>query len=733
MFESVTTVDFENVRNLVPEMGWSYAQGVLTSVTVRHGNGSSRTVTCRLVSREFFRNLGIEAQVGRVETRNHGPAAILSAEIWKRAYASDPNVVGDAMVIEDARIAQLYGGAQVEIVGVAAAEFSGVFAESPDVWILDPPTSSHSQEIEGATVKVTKGGLFLFSVLSPPTTLTALGTLLAEYQFHNRRAQNDRLEVAPGIDARPDVTRESRKRLVWLVVVVFLLLALAFMALVDFVFADHAARRDQQAVRVMLGATPKDVFVEILGRLFIWMVVINALSLVSLAYIGDAFMSVEPFKSALGVLSWSSMLTGFAVGAALLLSGSIFVCAFVGRFVTKVSMSPNQADVPLGGRWAQTCLLFAAVASLLMVTSVAARYARASGMSFGFEHTDVLMLGAFYPSRTHPNAAQELRNRLMSQPGVQVVARAEMLPLLAESIEPKSRMKVYGEAARHETTFYRNRVGVGFFETVGLAPLAGRTFGDVSSTEVVLSRAAAERLGGDLDTVLGSAIRVGPAAVEKSAVETQVLTVVGVVEDVAYGAFEELPRLVFYTLFPVDASSGGFQDFWLVRGAGVDGMVTALNELSSGLEDVYEIGRPIEIFQGEFVARYSVELALAAALVFAFVLSLTASVDALARQLAMRSREIGVRLALGATAMDIAREYVGPVALNLTLAVTGVCCAVVFTRFFVPDLMEVIELPLVVVSFAALGAVSALAVHVGIRRFSRASSIVSLVNGLTLP
>ena len=111
-------------------------------------------------------------------------------------------------------------------------------------------------------------------------------------------------------------------------------------------------------------------------------------------------------------------------------------------------------------------------------------------------------------SRSPPEA---VRRTLVTQPEVEAVARAEMMPLLAESIRPANRVMVRGAVGLEETVFLRNGVSPDFFETLGIAVIAGRPFDGVTQSEVTVSRAAAVRLAGEPGNAIGMALHLVPA------------------------------------------------------------------------------------------------------------------------------------------------------------------------------------------------------------------------------
>ena len=713
MFTTVSTLDVDRIAGASPEVEWSYGEYHTQVAQVSSAGGVSRPVEFRRVSANFLSVLGIGAVLGDVAADAEIQVAVLGAKLWTDVFAGSADVVGQAVTVRDTA---------VPIIGVAAPGFTGLFDSPPDLWILGAQRPSSAQS--GRFVTTVAANLFIFGVLRDGLTVGALRSLLAEHTFPLAEQRNDRVEVVRGLELRPDARRETRQRLVWLAMVVALLLALSLVAFVDFLAADHAVREDGLAVRLAIGATPGDVFRESVGRHAKYGLWTGAVGVAAFAYVSDVLMGMEPFASAVGEMGLVSSALGLGVSVFLLVGAFLWSCWVVGRAVS--SWSLFHETVVRGGvrrsRLAWAALLFMAAASLLLGLSVGLRYIEAAGSNLGFAHTEASMVGVFYSGGPTPEGSRRIRDALVADPTVEAAARTEMLPLLAETIEPKNVVKVAGYPELVDVVFYRNRVDTPFFDVLGAELVAGSLLDAGRTREAVLSRTAAMLFKPDVDDVVGMVVEL----IHEGGTD-DVVTVVGVVEDIPYGGLEEPPRPVVYTLLADADAASRFQDFWLIRhkrgrerereGAS-DAVVGLLHQLGGGIDEAYRIGSPAEILAEQFEER-SVDAALAMAGAFAFVLAVAGVGNALARAVANQTRQIGVRSALGATEADETRRVAAAALTDLLLAGVALCAIVLAGRVLAPALLAVVTLPLVFAALAVVGGVCVLGSYLSVRRVVR--------------
>ena len=684
--------DVEHIAALAPEVAWAYAGSHPSKLRLRGSDGTPDVVSSRYVSSNYLELLGVEPALGRVAMEAEGSTgAVISGSLWQRLYGSDVDVVGRLLET------QLWG--PLPIIGVAAPDFDGLFFEQADVWILGRTVSPNAQSGVATTFAFP---VVLVGVIQDSTRPAALRSLLDGYVFANTNSEHDRLELVEGLEMAPDARRDMRERLAWLAVVVALLLLQVFLSLVDRLLAEHHSRREEQAVRLAVGATPADMFAEMAAAHAAWVLVVGAAAALAGVYIADMLVSVEPFSLYIGRFGAASLAWGFGASALLLLLAFLLSGAYVCRLASRTGraisgVALQSAAVP---RLARMALLFVAAASLLIVASLAVRHAKDARVSTGVANHDALMIGVIYYGDL--STAVDL---LATHPGVDAFAQAEMLPLLAESIGPANRAALSGRAGSEDATFYRNGVAPAYFDVLGVEVLAGRIFDGVGTSEVVLARATAEFLAGSAEDALGTAFAYVGDTAQGRAQGTKVATVVGVVADVAYGPVHETPRRVFYQM--VEEPGDGL---FVVREAGGDADIASDLQRHPDIEDAYRIGTVAAVFDELVLAGRSAEVVLAIAAALALTLALAGVVFSLAKEMAASSDKAAVRLALGATPTDITGGFCAKPIFDLFLVVALLSALVLLGKLAAPAFMSLVELWLVSIVIPALAAVVVLVV-----------------------
>lgn len=620
LFLPVWTTDYHEFNAAMPEMEWSYANYYAEEGQATDRSGAVHRVEFRRVSGNFLSLLGVAPVYGGTESNASVTAAVITTEMWRDVYGSDRDIVGEPVYAGD--------GVSVPIVGVADPGFAGVFEHRTDFWVLE----SESLPAQEVTISA---GLYMFGVLPDGLTFAALRSLLADHRFPMAERRDDRAEAVRGLELNPEARRETRERLMWLGTVVALLLALAFVAFVDFLATDHAMRGRAHAIRLAVGATPTDVFRESVAKHGKYGLAIAGVGLASFLYIGNVLLGMDPFAAALGDLRMKYSVIGFGTGIGLLAVAFLGSCWTAARIASRMSLlhDRNVGRSARRARPAWTTLLFAAAASLLLTLSITLHYVEDATSKLGFAHHDTLMVGVLYSDEPRP---LRIHDALSANPAVINTARTEMLPMLAETIEPKNRTAVVGHEELVDAGFYRNRVDAAFFDVLGVDLVAGSLLDRGRQREAVMSRAAATLFVPDVRDVLGASVAF---ARHNRSEQSDVFTVVGVVEDVPYGGLGESPRpLVYTSLTDADAASR-FQDFWLIRHQGdADEIVAALHELGGGIDEAYRIATPAELLDEQFAKR-SVEAVLAMAGAFAFALALAGVANALARTVADQAKQ----------------------------------------------------------------------------------------------
>ncbi len=721
LFQGVSSPDYERLRDSTTRITWAFAESFLDQVDVRTADGTTLTAKSRSVSGSFFDLFGVRAAVGVLGTEN-ARAAVVTEAFARNAYGSAAGALGR-------EVPDVYDQ-PVPIVGVADSAFQGVFDEDVDVWLLDPPGPSISTAPDGTVTTTVSMALVPLGALDGATTLAAAQAMLDGFRFAPGRGgyggatERDRAELVAGIERRPDARRDVLERLGWLALVVVLLMALAFMAVLDFLLAAHYRRAESDAVRLAVGATPGDVFRAALLRDVGWMAATGAVAALMFVYIKDVVLGLEPFAGYLGELTLQQSVTGVVGSLTLLAAAFVLSAAVVSRSVSRAARVIAYARGRSAGhasRMARRALLVAATMSLLLVASLGVRYATEARTTLPFEHVDTTMLGVV-GMQGRSVTVDEVRRTFLENPVVSSITQLEMMPLLAESIRPQNRMKVRGIPGLEETVFLRNGISASFFETLGVGVIEGRPFDAGAASEVAISRTAAELLAGEAATAVGMALELGPAAPAPGGPAPGTVTVVGVVEDVPYGQVTANGAAQPVLYGPPGAAQ--WQQLWLVRHAGADADV-----LEPFGADGYRIGTPAEIFREQFLSRHSIEVALAAAAAFAVILAMAGVATSVGREIAAAGRGIGICLAVGASGVDLSGRHLARILVDLLGATFVVCVTVLLVRGLAPATVDAIELLLVFAVWPLLALACAAVVYASMLRLARSRSLSSLIGG----
>ena len=202
VFSTVSTLDFAQIASKWPEVEWSYGSYYAVEGRAAEATGVAQRREGRRVSANHLSLLGVGAALGSIASSGDADAVVISARMWTGAFGDDPDVIGQAVVVDDL---------SVPIVGVADQAFDGLFGSPPDFWILDAD-SAHARQ--GATTVV--GGLYMFGVLRAGANAAALQGLLVGHRFPLAEQRDDHVEMVPGLDLYPDARRDVRQRLAWL-------------------------------------------------------------------------------------------------------------------------------------------------------------------------------------------------------------------------------------------------------------------------------------------------------------------------------------------------------------------------------------------------------------------------------------------------------------------------------------------------------------------------------------
>ena len=721
-FSRLSILDYEQIRARVPDAEWAWARGV-DELRIQDQAGAWHELAAREVSANYLALFGVAAAHGQTTSPIAGEdAAVISHRLWRRLGGGD--LIDMALTVEPGGLyaeLQSWDKSLVHVAGVATPAFAGL-DKTVDLWLFGSLTA-------GDPFDDASPSTYIFGALGKQLTPARLSDVLTEHRFTTELTRgrttmiynvsaNDRLEVVPGLETRPDLRQATRQRLAWLAALAGMLLALAFQALVERLIANHSAREEALAARLAAGATPGDLLRHSVGDNLGAMALAATVAVLAFFYLADVVLGVPPFTTAIGALSATATLAGLLCSFAALGVAFGLSTAHVSRLVSRRARSYSARRRQ--GRLARGQLLFIGGACLLLAASVGWRYLHTARADLGFARTDALMVGMMYRGEPQTWNHSTALAQAAALPLVRSVAAVERTPLAGHLADLKNKVRLRGRTGPDDPVFYRNGVSAGFFSTLGVRFLAGRPFQPGARTEVVLSRAMALRLADDIEAVLGQALELVVTdehhALFWGLVSPTVVTVVGVVADVPLGRLGEGAELVFYGPAP-SPPMAGFR--WVLTYAGQeDDVVDAIKGLPS-VRYANSWGTFAEARRKDLAEQHGVEAVLGAAGVFAFLLAMAGVGAALARDVAARRRDTDVHYAIGGLPAHLTRRYGTPLIRDVLVAAAALGAMVLVAKRWAPSFASVVELWLLALVVPALLALCVGTLYLSFRRAAR--------------
>ncbi|MGC2465822.1 MAG: ABC transporter permease [Candidatus Acidiferrum sp.] len=335
---------YERLKTETPEFedvaAFQAGRGRL-SVRRQGVESAARPLRSEYVSGNYFSTLGVQAFGGRMftpedDTPSAPPVAVLSHRVWQTAYASDPSVVGSTLVVE---------GHPFTVIGVAPPGFFGETLESdpPDIWLpLQQEPMMHGQG--GLVNQSISAWLRMIGRLRPGASITGMaprltGVLRQWMQYDSGYPANwmpdvikllprQTLNVIPAGAGVAVMKEEYGRSLQILLTVCGLVLLIACANVANLLLARGVARRGQTAVRLALGATPRQIVAQALtesillaiGGAIAGLLVATAAArlLLTLAFHSAHFLPISATPSLI-VLAFAfvlALVTGIIFGAA---------------------------------------------------------------------------------------------------------------------------------------------------------------------------------------------------------------------------------------------------------------------------------------------------------------------------------------------------------------------------------------------------------------------------------
>jgi putative ABC transport system permease protein len=671
--------DYLDVRH-VPSLD-GLAAYVPLAANVRIGRTAVRGEG-RLVSENFFQVLGVQAGIGRVFTEGDHTAAevvpvVLGHAFWQREYGADRSIVGKPLAIN---------GANAVVLGVVTPQFVGIEPSPVDVYFPIGRQSTLASGLEflddrGARLVKLIGrlGPGISEVRAANDLNVLMRALAGSYPDTNRGRLMTLTRAATLVD-----TSAAPVRLAPIVVLLFsvtgVLLLITTVNVAGFLLARTTSRNRELAVRLSLGASRWRILRQLMTESLVLGAVAEIVALgalLAVPWIAHRFGIPETVQFGVDtrVLAFASLVTlatalGFSIGPAL--RGS--------------AKNPSQGlresftTMPLTRARAQRALVVVQVALSIMLLGSAILLAQSIRRQYeiepGFDTAHVLAAefepptGTAGPDQTQEFAREALR-MARQLPGVFAASVTTAAPLTSEGASMSIDIPGLTPAPREALEVPFSNAGPDYCAALGLTIVEGeelRSNGATPGARAVLVNETMARMYWPRRSPVGTTIRLGDA-------RGPAVPVIGVVADARMVTLSRPPGPYFYLQSEGDAAyalvmrttSNAAALKPLVQRTFVNGAAEFTLRRLRSMEEV--LGASLAETRAFAVATSAVSvlaLLLAVSALYAFVSYLAAQ----------RTREFGIRLALGATRRDVIRLVLSS---GVRLSALGVAIGLIAT------------------------------------------------------
>lgn len=720
-------------------------------------NGRSERAVGELVSGSYFPVLGLQPALGRLftpaedQSRAGAPLAVLGYGYWQSRFGADPSIIGKQILVNDHKLT---------IIGVAAPGFQGV-ERLLNVQIYVPIMMAEQLTREDKFDDRRRRWVQVFARLKPGVTRAEAKTSLQpifhrilEMEVQQKefahaspyvRSQflKMSLDVMPGGSGQSDLGDILDAPLWAMMAMVGLVLLIACANVANLIIARSISRQREIAVRLALGAPRRRIIAQLLIESTLLALLGAVCGLALSVWVMHLLVETAPHTDPPLAFAADPDLRVLIFNLAVSLGSALLFGLLPALQATRPDVAPTlkqQANAVAGGAqatWRKVLVCVQVSLSLLLLIGAGlfvGTLKNLRSLNPGFRVTNLLSFSVD-PTLSGYNTARsqlfykELARKLDALPGVESSALAVVKLLSFDEWDSTITVEGYAAKPGEDMNPWVNYVSPGFFHTLAIPLYAGREFtarDQLGAPKVaIVNESFARYYFGDRSP-LGRRIGRGGDPGTKTDIE-----IIGVVRDTKYQRLhQKTPRQVFFPYLQngwatemtayVRTGAASAQSFPTLR--------SAVHSLDPNLP-VYQLKtEESQLDESLSVERLTASLATAFGLL-ATLLAAIGLYGVMAFLVSRRTREIGIRMALGAMSADVLSAVMREVLLLAAVGiVVGVPAALGVARLVQNQLYGLSSSDPLIVVLAVTGilAVSALAGFLPARRASKIDPLIAL-------